>query len=233
MVYLYPCKFIEYIISLSEVFFISMFEALLKGLTLGLLLSISVGPIIFSIIKQSLNSGHRGGISFILGVSASDITLVLVSNVFTQMFSYMVKHKNVIGIGGSIFLISMGIFFLFFKKVKVDDSGVQVLQLSKRDYVKTFLSGFFMNTLNPAVFIFWLTTSTTLITLSIENRIIAFVTCLVFVLATDLLKVMMAQKIRRKLTPHNIQILSRINGLVLLGFGLVLLWGLIFYADKI
>ena len=46
-----------------------MFEALLKGLTLGLLLSISVGPVIFSIIKQSLNNGHRGGIAFILGVS--------------------------------------------------------------------------------------------------------------------------------------------------------------------
>ena len=90
-----------------------------------------------------------------------------------------------------------------------------------------------MNTLNPGVFIFWLTTSTTLITLTVENRVIAFVTCLVFVLATDLLKVMMAQKIRKKLTPHNIQILSRINGIVLLGFGIVLLWGLIFYADKI
>ena len=210
-----------------------MFEAILKGLTLGLLLSISVGPVIFSIIKQSLNNGHRGGIAFILGVSASDIALVLVSNVFTQMFGYLVKHKNFIGVAGSIFLISMGIYFLFFKKIKVDDTGVQLLQLSKGDYVKTFLSGFFMNLLNPAVFLFWLTTSTTLITLTTENRIITFVTCLVFVLATDLLKVMMAQKIRKKLTPHNIQILSRINGLVLLGFGIVLLWGLIFYADKI
>jgi len=210
-----------------------MFEALLKGLTLGLLLSISVGPVIFSIIKQSLNSGHRGGIAFIIGVSASDIALVLVSNVFTEIFGYMVKHKNFIGIAGSFFLIVMGVYFIFFKKVKVDDSGVQVLQLTKKDYVKTLLSGFFMNTLNPTVFIFWLTTSTTLITLSIENRIIAFVTCLAFVLSTDFLKVIMAQKIRRKLTPHNIQILSRINGLVLLGFGLVLLWGLIFYGDKI
>ena len=45
-----------------------MFEALLKGLTLGLLLSISVGPVIFSIIKQSLNNGHRGGLAFIIGV---------------------------------------------------------------------------------------------------------------------------------------------------------------------
>ena len=208
-----------------------MFEALLKGLTLGLLLSISVGPVIFSIIKQSLNNGHRGGLAFVLGVSASDITLVFVSNVFTTVFTYLVKHQNFIGVGGSIFLIMVGIYFIFFKKVKVDDSGVQVLQLTKKDYIKTFLAGYFMNTLNPAVFIFWLTTSTTLITLSTEYKIVAFVTCLVFVLATDILKVMMAQKIRKKLTPHNIQILSRINGVVLLGFGLVLLWGLIFYTD--
>ena len=120
-----------------------MFEAVLKGITLGLLLTISVGPVVFSIIKQSLNNGHRGGIAFILGVSASDIALVLVSNVFTQLFGYMVEHKNLIGIVGIVFLISMGIFFIFFKKVKVDDSGVQVLNLTKKDYVKTFLSVFF------------------------------------------------------------------------------------------
>ena len=210
-----------------------MIEALLKGLTLGLLLSISVGPVIFSIIKQSLNSGHKGGLAFVLGVSASDVTLVLISNVFTQLFGYLVSHKHFIGIAGSFFLIGMGVYFLFFKKIKVDDTGLMVVQLSKKDYVRTFLSGYFMNTLNPAVFIFWLTTSTTLITMTVENRIIAFATCLVFVLATDVFKVMMAQKIRKKLTPHNIQILSRLNGLILLGFGLVLLWGLVFYSDKI
>jgi len=209
-----------------------MFEALLQGLALGLLLSISVGPVIFSIIKQSLNSGHRGGIAFILGVSASDITLVLISNLFTQLFAYMVEHKGTIGIAGSIFLVCVGVYFVFFKKIRVDDSGVQVLQLSRKDYVRTFVSGYLMNTLNPGVFLFWLSTSTSLITQSTEKRLLAFATCLVFVLATDLLKVMMAQKIRKKLTPHNIQILSRINGLVLLGFGLVLLWGLIFYGDK-
>ena len=93
-----------------------MFEALLKGFTLGLLLSISVGPVIFSIIKQSLNSGHRGGIAFILGVSASDIALVLVSNVFTEIFGYMVEHKSLIGIAGSLFLVSMGVFLFFLKK---------------------------------------------------------------------------------------------------------------------
>lgn len=210
-----------------------MVEAFLKGLTLGLLLSISVGPVIFSILKQSINSGHPGGMAFVIGVSASDISLVMISNVFTELFGYIVSHKEFIGIAGSVFLISMGVYYLFFKRVKVDDRGVQVMQARKRDYVKIFLSGYFMNTLNPAVFIFWLTASITFITLSVHNRIISFATCLAFVLATDILKVMMAQKIRKKLTPHNIQILSRINGLILLGFGIVLLWGIIFLSEKI
>lgn len=210
-----------------------MFEALLKGVTLGLLLSISVGPVIFSIIKQSLNSGHKGGIAFVLGVSASDISVVLISNVFTEMFGYLVEHRQLIGIAGSLFLTGVGIYFIFFKKVKVDDEGVQVIKFRKRDYAKIFFSGYFMNTLNPAVFIFWLSTSTTLITHSLENRIITFITCLGVVLSGDIFKVMMAQKIRKKLTPHNIHILNRINGLILLGFGLVLLWGLIFYGDKL
>lgn len=206
-----------------------MIEALLKGITLGFLLSISVGPIIFSILKQSLNNGHKGGIAFVLGISASDITLVLISNVFTQIFSYMVEHKQVIGIGGSIFLVSVGIYFLFFKKVPVDAAGVQLLKFRKSDYARIFVSGYFMNTLNPAVFLFWLTTSTTLITQSLENRYIIFISCLAFVLSGDIFKVMMAQKIRKKLTPHNIHILNRINGLILIGFGLVLLWGLMYY----
>jgi threonine/homoserine/homoserine lactone efflux protein len=210
-----------------------MFEALLKGLTLGLLLSISVGPVIFSILKQSINSGHPGGLAFVIGVSVSDISLVLVTNVFTQLFGIVLQHKQLIGIAGSIFLISMGVYFLLFKKIVVNDSGIPVMPTRKRDYVKIFLAGFFMNTLNPAIFIFWFTTSATLITHTVNNRIIAFTTCLAFVLSTDILKVMMAQKIRRKLTPHNIQILSRINGLILLGFGIVLLWGLLFFKEKI
>jgi len=211
-----------------------MIEALLKGITLGLLLSISVGPVMFSIIKQSLNNGHTGGMAFITGVSASDITMVLISNVFTQLFSILSSHRKEIGIAGSIFLISIGVFFVFFKKIKVNEEGQQVfLRFRKSDYLRIALSGYLMNTLNPAVFIFWLTASTTFINHTIEEKLVLFIVCLAIVFSADIAKVMLAGKIRKKLTPHNIHIVNRVNGLILIGFGIALIWGLLLYADKL
>jgi len=208
-----------------------MIEAFLKGITLGLLLSITVGPVLFSIIKQSLNSGHRGGMAFVLGVSASDIALVLVSNVFSELFSSISALRTGIGIAGSMFLIVMGAYFLFFKKIKINEQGQpSLIKFRKRDYARIFLSGFFMNTLNPAVFLFWLTTSTTVVNHTVEQRIVIFLTCLAFVLAGDMAKVMLAGKIRNRLTPHNIHLVNRINGMILIGFGIALIWGLLTYA---
>lgn len=210
-----------------------MIEAILKGLGFGLLLSISVGPVLFSIIKQSLNNGHRGGIAFILGVSASDISLVLVSNIFTELFNDLRQYKTEVGVAGCIFLVSMGVYFLFFKKLQVNDQGQQTMNFRKRDYAKIFLSGYFMNTLNPSVFIFWITTSTAVVYHSVNKRIIIFVTCLVWMLGADLLKVFLAGKIRNRLTPHNIHIINRINGLLLIIFGIALVWGLIIYGKRL
>jgi threonine/homoserine/homoserine lactone efflux protein len=210
-----------------------MLEAILKGLGFGLLLSISVGPVLFSIIKQSLNYGHRGGLAFVFGVSASDISVVLISNIFTQLFNSLQAIKTEIGVAGCIFLVSMGIFFLFFKKVKVNEEGKQVFKFRKRDYAKTFLSGFLINTLNPSIFIFWITTSTAIINHTVQQRIIIFVSCLSWMLGTDILKVFLAGKIRNRLTPHNIHILNRINGIILIVFGIALIWGLLIYGKRL
>src|ERR1044071_8936927 len=154
-----------------------MIAALLKGLVLGLMLSISVGPVIFSILKQSINNGHKGGFAFIAGVSASDITLVVVANFFTSLFDDLLGYKNYIGLGGSALLIALGIYVTFFKKVQVNEEGIHVLkEMRKRDYLKIFLSGYFMNTLNPGVIGFWLLTSTSLLVETVNYRLVVFIT---------------------------------------------------------
>ncbi len=210
-----------------------MTAAIIKGLLLGLMLSISVGPVIFSIIKQSINNGHKGGFAFVAGVSASDISLVLFSQVFTELFRMLIDFKKEIGVGGSILLIIIGVYVLFFKKVAVNDEGVQVIQLRKRDMVKVFLSGYFMNILNPSVIAFWIIIATSVVDVSFAHRVILFGTCLVVVLVADLAKVFLAGALRKKLTPKNIHYINMVSGLILIGFGVALIWGTLVYGDRL
>lgn len=210
-----------------------MIEALIKGFTLAFLLSIAVGPVLFSIIKHSINVGHKGGMAFVAGVSASDISIAFISNVFSALFETISEHKQFIGITGSVFLMIIGIYFLFFKKVKINEQGKTLeVNFRKRDYAKMFISGFLMNTLNPSVFIFWLTATTSVINHTIQERIVIFSSCLVLVLSADIAKVMLAGKIRNRLTPHNIQLINRLNGIILIGFSIALIFGLLYYKHR-
>jgi len=184
---------------------------------------------LFSIIKQSLNNGYRGGIAFVLGVFASDVLLVLVSNVFSEFFNRVSDLQKEIAFVGSVFLITLGIYFLFFKKTVINDNAGVMVKFRKRDYARISLSGFFMNLLNPGVFVFWIYASSVVVSNTANHRIVVFATCLLWVLSTDLLKVFLAGKIRNRLTPRNIHIINRLNGAILLGFGAVLLWGVFFY----
>jgi threonine/homoserine/homoserine lactone efflux protein len=210
-----------------------MVEAILKGITVGFLLSISIGPVIFSIIKQSISNGTKAGLAFIAGISISDISLAVTSNIFTELFSTINERRTEIGIIGSTFLISVGIYFLFFKKVNVNEQGQQIVNFRKRDYAKIFLAGLFMNTFNPALLIFWITTSTAFINHTLEERITLFSTALILVLIADIIKVLLAGKLRERLTPKNIILINRLNGIILIGFAIALLSGLLFYGDKI
>lgn len=210
-----------------------MIAALAKGFALGLLLSISVGPVIFSIIRQSLNNGHKGGFAFVAGVSASDITFVLACNLFTALFQSAISHEDIIGTAGSLFLIMLGLYNIFFKKSSVDKTGsTPVKELTRRDMVAIFFSGFFMNLLNPGVLIFWIAASAGILadaklqTYPVRYIVTVFAVCLGIVLLADIAKVMLAGKIREKLTPHNIHIINIISGIIFIGFGVALIWGI-------
>ena len=211
-----------------------MIEALWTGITLGLLLSIAVGPVLFSVLKQSINNGIKGGLCFVIGVSLSDVALVVTSNFFTELVTTLNAKPAAISIIGSTFLISVGLYYLFFKKVKLTEQGTQLLKFRKRDYLRILLSGFFMNTLNPAIILFWLTTSTAFIDHHLNQRLLIFSIALAFVLAGDILKVILAGKLRTRLTVKNIALLNKINGIILIGFGVALIIRLLFFnADAV
>ncbi|WP_346316714.1 LysE family transporter [Chitinophaga sp. YIM B06452] len=201
-----------------------MTAAIIAGLLLGMFLSVSVGPVIFAIIKYSISNGFRAGISFAMGVSASDIMFVLLGNLATSFISNLSEHTTIIGIVGGILLIVMGVYGLLFKQVKIVTGDERPEMFSTRDYAKIWLGGFLMNTLNPGVIIFWLGVCVANAPTSISHRVIMYSICLLFVLAADILKVFVSDKIRHKLTLTNVIWLNRIAGVCMIIFGLALLY---------
>ena len=207
-----------------------MLESVLKGLALGFALALSVGPIIFTIIKQSLDNGHKGGFSFVAGVWISDIILVVLSNTLTAVVSALDEHKQTVGTLGGVFLILMGVYFAFFKKVTLGkDPGGADTRFRKRDVARLFASGFIINTLNPGVIFFWLGNTTLLaVNHTLRERTVIFSVCLLVNMSADVGKVMMAGKLRNKLTLKTLSVINKISGTLLIVFGVALAYGVIF-----
>lgn len=205
-----------------------MIAALVAGLGLGLVLSLSVGPVIFAIIKYSINNGFKAGISFALGVSFSDIFYVLTGNLLTSFITGLEAYNEWIGIGGGTLLIGMGLYGLLFKKVKISTGDERPEMFRTHDYLKIWLAGFLMNTLNPGVLLFWLPVCIANTATSVSHRLLMYGTCLIWVLSTDVLKVFVADKIRHKLTLSNVVWLNKIAGGSMILFGLVLLYKVLF-----
>lgn len=212
----------------------SIFEAIGKGLAMGILLALSVGPVIFTVIKQSINNGREGGFSFIVGVWISDIILIILSNLFSELLTRLLDFKQVIGVAGSAFLMAMGVYYLFFKKVHIHPEDVAMPGLKNYDHARIGMQGFLLNTLNPAVMLFWLTAATAIaVTHTVRDRIIIFGTAMGFNIMMDIIKVTLAGKLRKKLTLKNIRLINKISGVIFLIFGTVLLAGVLFFIKKL
>ncbi len=199
-------------------------SAIIQGVVIGLFIAISVGPTLFAVIRYSMHHSYKAGIAFVLGVSLSDIIYVTLANMASGWLSFLNDHQREVGyIGGALF-VAMGLYGVLKRyKPKKPPRNIQELQISGTTYLKIGLSGFMMNTLNPGVIIYWVTTATIVTGETWDVRLVLFGSCLGLVLLIDFLKVLLADKIRRHLTLRKIMYLNKISSLIILGLGVGLL----------
>jgi len=209
-----------------------MTEAIIAGFLLGIALIFSVGPVIFTILKLRINYGITSAFYFIAGVWLSDITWIILANFFSALLGDLIQYKNIIGITGSIFLIGLSIFYLFYKKYHSKEEIDTGIKINSTTHVKLFITGFLINTLNPAVIALWFAAATKSISNTFNERVIIFTICLILNISADILKINIAGRIRNKLTEKNINILNKISGFLFLVFGLILLISVLMSPTK-
>jgi threonine/homoserine/homoserine lactone efflux protein len=207
-----------------------MIEAIISGLVLGFALVFSVGPVIFTILKLRINYGIVSAFFFITGVWLSDLLWVVLANLFSSLLENLTAYKLEIGSIGGIFLISLGVYYLFFKKFHSKEEMDKGVKIDTSTHAKLFITGFLINTLNPGVIALWLAAATKSISSTLQEKIITFSICLSMNIAADFFKINLAGRLRNKLTDKNIVIINKISGSMFLVFGIVLVFG-VWYAQ--
>lgn len=209
----------------------SLTSAIIGGLLLGLFMAISVGPTLFAIIKYSLNHSYKTGLAFVFGVSISDIIYVSIANIAAPWLDFIYKYEKAVALSFGIVLVVFGLIGLLRKYKPQRPSSAKNI-ISNGHYFKIFASGFLINTANPAVMFNWIVSATAVTkatvdlttTENIVYRSVFFGTCLLLVLSIDILKVILADSIRRKLTLRKVMYLQKTSSFILLVIGIVLLF---------
>jgi len=205
-----------------------MIEDIITGIPLGIFLSFLVGPVFFVLLETSAVKGFRAAFVFDLGVVLADILFIAVAYFSSYRLIQSIKNDPAIFIFGGIMMLTYGIIsFLKLKKVskKVDEIAVE--ELIKKNYISLFLKGFFLNFINVGVLLFWFMILITIgpkLALETSRMITFFSTVLLTYLLVDVGKILLAKQLRSQMTPTNILKIKKIISILLVIFGLVLMF---------
>jgi threonine/homoserine/homoserine lactone efflux protein len=215
-----------------------MIQDIISAIPWGILLAFTIGPVFFVLLETSILKGFRAAMVFDLGVVFGDIVFILIAYFSTSALLEKLKDDPGLFIFGGIIMISFGIISYLkdkrdFLKKKAEDIDIDVIP--KKNYLRLFVKGFFLNFINIGVLGFWL--GIIIIfgpKLNMEtNRIVFFIsTILLTYLIIDVLKIQLAKKLKSKLTPYNIYRIKRIISIILMVFGVFLMIQGLFPEEK-
>jgi len=201
-----------------------MMEIALSGILFGLLLSVMIGPVFFSLIQSSIEKGLIAGIVMALGILASDAFYVWLTNFSLKGVINHPQFSFYLGLAGGIIMLVFGVYN-FFKPIPV--KGSKQIRLSKSLVANQFLKGVFLNGINPFVLLFWVG-MVSFVSIDRgydqEQKLIFFSSLLSTVFIIDIGKSYLAHKLRSLITSRVILILNKLVGMALFGFGMRLLW---------
>ena len=206
-----------------------MLHPLFEGLILGLTIAITLGPALFALMQTSIKYGIRMGIFLALGIFSSDLTLVVGSYFGASQIVTDKTYHLILGIFGGVFMLVFGIYTIFKKIPRTEQvEVVSVIRVKNQNVFRYFAKGFLLNLANPFLWVFWITSVLAINgTYGGDKKAVAlfFAGTLGMVLTTDILKVLLANKIKATGNPMVKVWVNRIVGILFVIFGLFIITG--------
>jgi len=193
-----------------------------------LLLTFSFGPAFFALINTGIKHGYKTGSLLATGVVISDFFLCMIIILLVHFGATNLihdeKNQRFMGIIAGLVLVIFGALY-FRKPVPRGDETIDVQNVPAPQIM--LLKGFFLNCLNPAVWLLWLGNVTAVsktLQYSVPKMIVYFSITLGLVLLVELGKVSAAGKLKKFLTDQLMHRINILTGVLLLIFGFVLIY---------
>lgn len=207
-------------------------EAAIKGGLSGLAYGLLLGPLFFLGLKTTLGHGLRNGIALAIGAFLSDALLVLGSWWGAARVAAVVQgqvFQSVFGLASGLLLLGFGISAVWPRK-RTEATHLQVIQ--KKPLPISFLQGFVVNLSNPSNWLFWIGLATAARAESLSNSghytHIFLTATLLSVFCTDIIKVFLADRMGRRMSPDFAGRVIHFAGVILILVSVWILWKVIF-----
>lgn len=184
----------------------------IEGIFIGFGTAFIIGPVFFTLLKNSLEGNKINGVLTALGILTSDLLAAMFCLYFSREFLINYVNQTSFKIVGCIILFVFGISFYFKPHNFTRDEG------NNTNSIRPFFQGFSINFINPSVFVIWigfiaLANQRFNTSFEIHSFIIGI---LIGIFSTDLIKVFGASIIAKKLSPHWMNRLFKLMGIFLI-----------------
>ncbi|SEP83613.1 Threonine/homoserine/homoserine lactone efflux protein [Hyunsoonleella jejuensis] len=203
-----------------------MLDDIIAAIPFGIILAFTIGPVFFVLLETSATKGFKSALIFDCGVILADILFIIVAFFSTNKLLDKIKDDPNFLIFGGVLLVAYGLISFIktsksFRSIVREYHKVEI----KKGYGKLFLKGFLLNFINIGVLLGWVAFIVLANTITeSENGVVAFLfTILLVYFLVDLIKIVVAKKLKNKLTPRLIFKTKKLIALVILGFGVLLL----------
>jgi threonine/homoserine/homoserine lactone efflux protein len=203
---------------------------ILLAIPLGILLCFLIGPVFFVLLETAATKGFRAALVFDLGVVTADFFFIAVAYFSSYRLINNIKDEPALYIFGGLIMITYGL--ISFSKVRRTAAAVEEkveMDLIRKNYGSLFFKGFLLNFINVGVLGFWILIFITFgpaFDLEMSRLAVFFASVIGTYLFVDIIKMLLAKKLKNKLTVGNILRIKKITSLLLVIFGgLIMLQG--------
>ncbi|MFI2741681.1 LysE family translocator [Zhouia sp. PK063] len=215
-----------------------MIQDFFTAIPWGILLAFTIGPVFFVLLETGAIKGFRAAFVFDIGVVSADFIFILIAYFSTNKILEQIKDDPALFVFGGILLLTYGV--ISFVKCRRDfrknqDEDIHEHINKKNNYISLYFKGFLLNFINIGVLGFWL--GVIIIAgpkLDMDSHRISmfFAGILTTYLFVDCIKIVLAKKLRSKLTHLLIFKIKRIISIVLIFFGFILMLQGFFPKEK-